>query len=1042
MAEKGTFTSALGKGIEQVLRPSHGMNTAIQNLVAASKGTEEFKPLKSFKEGFSLRDKTTGGDILEEFIGSTPDDAGMGEKIARGVGGFALDVFFDPLTLVGIGPLTKVGKAAKMAKGLKTAKTLGLSDMAMSQSSKLAERIAGITAKRGPEAAILGENLAEQGARGQRALLTFAGESMLPTKVNKAVFNMASKAGLWMNKAPIIGDFIASGKTLFNTKTGNEMTDLLAHLRHGKMTQISKVLINEVEGVIPMVKHLSKEEQNLIQKSVVRGDTGHLIDEAGNIGRHGRGEIKDIISQKVHAEETTNMFNKLSKTKKGSALMHSVKELPVPHQLQIIAKTYPVMVANLKTTVRNKVKQGLKRPERVRALVAVKAGVKPGEMTPELLHVAEKTKAFLKKLADVEVEMKIIKEEIDGYLPAVASKDVMKMLVQLQKKSKLSPNEFNETVEFAKEKILTRHLTMSEANNLVKSVIGDIPVKDIKSELIQTLNPAQIASLEGIRKVAKESGAVADDMGDFFVNDLEMMLAVRGVRHAKAVSQAQFVDGIKAMKTADGLPVGLTKVQYDELFDKDYDVVKGFQTTDINGLQGLHFPKNVAEGLNRYNKMMIGSPELNDFVKNYKEVINFWKKWTLSIFPEYHSRNIIGNVSNNWVTIGMSNPKWYIRAAGIQRKPSAMKVVSSSTGEVFDGNQVIKQMEQLGVLDSGQFTHEAAGSVAEANAKISWNPKDVAKSNFAPLKAGRKVGETFENNAKIAHYINRIEEGFSQTDAAMSVKEALFDYSDLTSFEKDWMRFAFPFYSWSRKNIPLQVKNAIMQPEKYSRIGKAKNELEQQQDTQDTNLNWIPEWMQDTFPLILEKLPEAERYKVLLLTSWLPAGDIDRLFRPKELLLGSVEPISKEFFQQISNKDFYLDRDIEKYPGEMTSIWGIDISAKWRHVLRNIRLVNWVDQMNPGGVFGKYEGEPSIFGAKRRIIDLPAKDRIRKSLTGFREHPYDVRKGKKSKKWGYAKEIGQLKWARKKSIRSGDTKNLQKITERLRELNILKRTGG
>ena len=51
-------------------------------------------------------------------------------------------------------------------------------------------------------------------------------------------------------------------------------------------------------------------------------------------------------------------------------------------------------------------------------------------------------------------------------------------------------------------------------------------------------------------------------------------------------------------------------------------------------------------------------------------------------------------------------------------------------------------------------------------------------------------------------------------DANLSAKAALFDYQNLTDFEKNVLRNVAPFYSWSRFNIPLQLKNIIQQPGK------------------------------------------------------------------------------------------------------------------------------------------------------------------------------------------------------------------------------------
>ena len=62
--------------------------------------------------------------------------------------------------------------------------------------------------------------------------------------------------------------------------------------------------------------------------------------------------------------------------------------------------------------------------------------------------------------------------------------------------------------------------------------------------------------------------------------------------------------------------------------------------------------------------------------------------------------------------------------------------------------------------------------------------------------------------------------GKSVDDASMDVKAALFDYSELTNFEKRFMRNVIPFYTWTRKNIPLQLANVLERPGRIANQGR------------------------------------------------------------------------------------------------------------------------------------------------------------------------------------------------------------------------------
>ena len=119
-------------------------------------------------------------------------------------------------------------------------------------------------------------------------------------------------------------------------------------------------------------------------------------------------------------------------------------------------------------------------------------------------------------------------------------------------------------------------------------------------------------------------------------------------------------------------------------------------------------------------------------------------------------------------------------------------------------------------------------ATASTGAKTIADLIDVAGEKFdrtlglgGPLlHYNRKFGDAIENNSKIAHFIAKRESGLSNTEAAKSVRKYLFDYGDLTDFERKTMRTILPFYTWMRKNMPLQVQAMFEDPGRYAKIPK------------------------------------------------------------------------------------------------------------------------------------------------------------------------------------------------------------------------------
>ena len=105
-------------------------------------------------------------------------------------------------------------------------------------------------------------------------------------------------------------------------------------------------------------------------------------------------------------------------------------------------------------------------------------------------------------------------------------------------------------------------------------------------------------------------------------------------------------------------------------------------------------------------------------------------------------------------------------------------------------------------------------STAPIKGDIGWLSK-IFGSNNTLLHWNRYVGKRVENTARMTHWLNRMKKGDSPEAAALSAKRYLFDYAELTEFERDVMKLTLPFYTWMRKNVPLQITEMVRNPGRY-----------------------------------------------------------------------------------------------------------------------------------------------------------------------------------------------------------------------------------
>ena len=80
------------------------------------------------------------------------------------------------------------------------------------------------------------------------------------------------------------------------------------------------------------------------------------------------------------------------------------------------------------------------------------------------------------------------------------------------------------------------------------------------------------------------------------------------------------------------------------------------------------------------------------------------------------------------------------------------------------------------------------------------------------MHAGRVGGTNIEDFFRGAQFLAETRKGATPEMAAQAVNKVHFDYDALSQFEKNVMRRAMPFYTFARKNLPLQLETLATRP--------------------------------------------------------------------------------------------------------------------------------------------------------------------------------------------------------------------------------------
>jgi hypothetical protein len=261
----------------------------------------------------------------------------------------------------------------------------------------------------------------------------------------------------------------------------------------------------------------------------------------------------------------------------------------------------------------------------------------------------------------------------------------------------------------------------------------------------------------------------------------------------------------------------------------------GGTPTSMWGDKAIQLPEQII-------KMVEGAPRdflmdaakrqhLQGFLELWDWYNNAFKAITYPFYPSGAVRDTYNNVMQAFLGVGVGAFARPFQAGRVLRG-AADDVIRLGERE-FTAKELKTLAKDLGVIDpSGmayvQFTGERG---AERAGLLS--------------KARAKRGSV-DNLTRSQLFINNIAAGMTPQDAAQVVKDFLFDYGELSAFDRDVMRRAMPFYVFPRKAIETYGKAVVKTP------GRVVNLAKPFRGREDEN-NMMTSWEGEGFKLRLDR---------------------------------------------------------------------------------------------------------------------------------------------------------------------------------------------
>jgi hypothetical protein len=197
-----------------------------------------------------------------------------------------------------------------------------------------------------------------------------------------------------------------------------------------------------------------------------------------------------------------------------------------------------------------------------------------------------------------------------------------------------------------------------------------------------------------------------------------------------------------------------------------------------------------------------------------------WGKWksTALKLPSYLMRNATGDLFNG---LGAQDParlaqNWLRGQRALNeraRSERGYKWFENEMGRGGKATETTVNGQRVRYRDLAVLA-EAAGAIGQGRLAEAAEQAIARKSLKKPrgTSAWRQAAQRVEDSARMGTFIGMLERGMTPEQAADVVRDIHFDYGELTKFEKNVRNVAMPFYTFSARNIPLQLKLAATRP--------------------------------------------------------------------------------------------------------------------------------------------------------------------------------------------------------------------------------------
>lgn len=310
----------------------------------------------------------------------------------------------------------------------------------------------------------------------------------------------------------------------------------------------------------------------------------------------------------------------------------------------------------------------------------------------------------------------------------------------------------------------------------------------------------------------------------------------------------------------------------------------------------------------------------------FDALTSLFKRSVTGLFAPFHIRNFASGMIQNFEILGKDalNPKniavgqkiAYMMGKG-EKIPSSLEKIWKPFVDRFSGDTFYNADFDI-ALKNGSELKQLSGAFSGSALKKTLglqkgNIIPIVGQDATPMKIGRAIGQFIEHQQKATAYATALGQGKSIPEALKLAEAAGFDYRALTRFESQIMRRIIPFYSFTRKNIELQLKTLSENPQRINQVLKFFGNIGQANGgsiTEEEKRN-LPDFIKESIGVKLKDTPDG--LKQYISSFGTPIEAFTQLFGSNPILrtISTFNPILKVPIELGIGKDSFRQRDLK-----------------------------------------------------------------------------------------------------------------------------------